>query len=610
MADHLVNDTCYTALLGVADVYLRSDPPRIRECIHCLEATFCYKLPPHSEAHVRVQLGSIYLKYTENIDLARSHFERSVSLLESLGPGSEELLCQAVTQLKELYKIQNEPQSSIPYLQLALKATQKLNCLHLYFETLFELAEIYASCNDVPEAIKHLTIGEQFSQQNGSEYMRCLFILSKVLYLLVAQDYNQATMMLGSFGTYLELWRGPHLLVEHVRIFYLSLRTWLGIASGQPKTTRADIKQLQHSIQVVTSLEPIDGAKIPEYERFQWLPVDHLCIIVYLLTVVHCMQTGHVGKSLKYSEKALEKISSLKEKQPTHLLSVFELLLLENVIVSHVIEGQSNHAIKQVANAFRACSPRLMNSHNSMLHTLLGLYSMSMNQMEFAEFQFRVALRACRNPEQYSLIALNLCVVYIRMGESRKAKLEELIQNFSNPKRASLRSSIMMASYHYIMGLKSFFEAKYQDARRYLRETLKISNPEESHRLTACALILLGHTFLKNGNIKEALEMVRPGMQMAEKMPDAYIQLWGASLLRDLYRHVGDHTNESGAFQIHSGYTKKLLSSHGEAIQSKEHKLIEWHKGLPNVPPQEGTSKATSEHQPMQVPSTSMLQQT
>ena len=101
---------------------------------------------------------------------------------------------------------------------------------------------------------------------------------------------------------------------------------------------------------------------------------------------------------------------------------------------------------------------------------------MSMNQMEFAEFQFRVALRvsfgvshgknilrfwflktsyifriisvrifpgtqtngllrrasyfvlfsqACRSTEQYSLIALNLCVVYIRMGESRKAKVDE-----------------------------------------------------------------------------------------------------------------------------------------------------------------------------------------
>lgn len=39
-------------------------------------------------------------------------------------------------------------------------------------------------------------------------------------------------------------------------------------------------------------------------------------------------------------------------------------------------------------------------------------------------------------------------------------------------------------------------------SRRYLQETLKISNGEESHRLTACSLILLGHTFLKNGNLK------------------------------------------------------------------------------------------------------------
>ena len=39
-------------------------------------------------------------------------------------------------------------------------------------------------------------------------------------------------------------------------------------------------------------------------------------------------------------------------------------------------------------------------------------------------------------------------------------------------------------------------------SRRYLRETLKIANAAESHRLTACALILLGHAFLKHGNVK------------------------------------------------------------------------------------------------------------
>lgn len=47
------------------------------------------------------------------------------------------------------------------------------------------------------------------------------------------QDYNQASMLLGNFGPYLEVWRGPPVQVEHVRIFYLALQTWFGIASGQ-----------------------------------------------------------------------------------------------------------------------------------------------------------------------------------------------------------------------------------------------------------------------------------------------------------------------------------------------------------------------------------------
>ncbi|XP_046865059.1 MAU2 chromatid cohesion factor homolog isoform X3 [Xenia sp. Carnegie-2017] len=502
----------------------------------------------------------------------------------SLGPGFEELLCQAVSGLKEIFKICNEPLSSIQYLQLALKeTTQKLNCLHLHFQTLFELSETYVNCNKMHDAIQNLALGEKVAQQYGSEYMRCLFVLSRILYLLVSKDYNQATKLLGSFASHFQTWRGPKLQVEHLRIFYLTLQTWLGITSGQPKTMKPFLRQLQQSIQVVTTLTPIEEARqIPDFEKFQWLPVDHLCIIVYLLTVIHCVQAGHVEKSLKYSEKALGKIASLKENQSTHLLSVFELVLLENVIVTHIIEGQSNTAIKQMASAFRVCSPRLLNSHSTMLRTLLGLYCMSMNQMEFAEFHFRLALKACQDSEQYSLIALNLCVVYIRMGKSKK--LEELVQNLSNPSKASLRSSNVLASYHYVMGLKSFFETKYTDARRYLRETLKIANAEESYRLAACSLILLGHTFLKGGNIQEALDVVKSGVQMADKMPDAYIQLWGASLLRDLYRHIGDHTKEAESFQIHRSFTVKLLDNHGKAIKSEEHKLIEWHKGAPKVP--------------------------
>ena len=40
-------------------------------------------------------------------------------------------------------------------------------------------------------------------------------------------------MLLANVASYLEMWRGAPLQVEHIRIFYLALQTWFGIASGQ-----------------------------------------------------------------------------------------------------------------------------------------------------------------------------------------------------------------------------------------------------------------------------------------------------------------------------------------------------------------------------------------
>lgn len=45
------------------------------------------------------------------------------------------------------------------------------------------------------------------------------------------------------------------------------------------------------------------------------------------------------------------------------------------------------------------------------------------------------------------------------------------------------------------MGLQHLFSR-----RRFLRETLKMSNAEDLNRLTACSLVLLGHIFYVLGN--------------------------------------------------------------------------------------------------------------
>ena len=62
---------------------------------------------------------------------------------------------------------------------------------------------------------------------------------------------------------------------------------------GQVKSVKTVLKQLQQSIQTVTSAGwPSDEEMVPSNvaDNFQWLTKDHLCILVYLVTVMHSMQ--------------------------------------------------------------------------------------------------------------------------------------------------------------------------------------------------------------------------------------------------------------------------------------------------------------------------------
>ena len=78
------------------------------------------------------------------------------------------------------------------------------------------------------------------------------------------------------------------------------------------------------------------------------------------------------------------------------ILTSFHILLLEHLILCRLVMGQKGQAIREVATAAQLCTtgpPRLLATHSAQLHTLLGLYAMSMNCLEAAEAQFNAALR-------------------------------------------------------------------------------------------------------------------------------------------------------------------------------------------------------------------------
>lgn len=53
--------------------------------------------------------------------------------------------------------------------------------------------------------------------------------------------------------------------------------------------------------------------------------------------------------------------------------------------------------------------------------------------------------------------------------------------------------------------------------RRFLRETLKMSNAEDLNRLTACSLVLLGHIFYVLGNHRVRLNTWQTGLVITKK---------------------------------------------------------------------------------------------
>ncbi|KAI8045760.1 hypothetical protein M5D96_001947 [Drosophila gunungcola] len=110
-----------------------------------------------------------------------------------------------------------------------------------------------------------------------------------------------------------------------------------------------------------------------------------------------------------------------------------------------------------------------------------------------------------------------------------------------------------------------------------------MANAEDLNRLTSCSLVLLSHVFLSIGNSKESMNMVTPAMQLASKIPDIHVQLWGSAILKDLHRMSKDVQHEKDAYANHVKYSENLIADQRKCVQSAHHELVNWFQGDPPV---------------------------
>uniref|UniRef100_A0A8C5CSQ8 MAU2 chromatid cohesion factor homolog n=1 Tax=Gadus morhua TaxID=8049 RepID=A0A8C5CSQ8_GADMO len=573
-------ESWYLALLGFAEHFRTSSPPKIRLCVHCLKAVFQFKPTQRIEARTHLQLGSVLYQHTKNIELARTHLEKAWFISQQI-PQFEDVQFEAASLLSELYCQQNLVDSAKPLLRKAIQISQQTPYWHC--RLLFQLAQLHTLEKDLVSACDLLGVGAEYARVVGSEYTRALFLLSKGMLLLMERKLSEVHPLLTLCSTIVENWHGNPIQKESLRVFFLVLQVTHYLDAGQIKSVKPCLKQLQQCIQTISTLHDDEILPSNSADLFHWLPKEHMCVLVYLVTVMHSMQAGYLEKAQKYTDKALMQLEKLKMLDSSPILPTFQVILLEHIIMCRLVTGHKATALQEISQVCQLFhqSSRLFTNHAAQLHTLLGLYCISVNCMDNAEAQFTAALQMTTHQELWTFIVTNLASVYIREGNRQQEVLSLL--RLSTNVCLLCSSHCLRAAAFYIRGLFSFFEGRYNEAKRFLRETLKMSNAEDLNRLTACSLVLLGHIFFVLGNHRESSNMVVPAMQLASKIPDMSVQLWSSALLKDLNKSCGNTIDAHEAAQMHQTFSQQLLQDHMAACSLPEHNLIGWTEGLPPV---------------------------
>ena len=125
-------------------------------------------------------------------------------------------------------------------------------------------------------------------------------------------------------------------------MYYLVLQVCYYLMVGQVKSVKPVLKQLQQSIQTITAPDwPSDADMVnsKESDQFIWMAKEHLCVLVYLVTVMHSMQGGFMEKAERYTDKAIAQISKMRSSTDAPILSTFHVMLIEHMIQCRLVMG-------------------------------------------------------------------------------------------------------------------------------------------------------------------------------------------------------------------------------------------------------------------------------
>ena len=298
---------------------------------------------------------------------------------------------------------------------------------------MFQLSQLYTNDEEYSEAAKILNVGAEYSSIANAQYSRILFLLSRGMMLMITKRITEVQSCLQIVSQLVENWNGNSSLKEGMKVFFLVLQVCHHLNCGQVKSVRQSLKLLQQSIQNIYHFDD-EYLQLGPNDQFIWMPKEHMGVLVYLVTVLHSMQSGYMEKAQKYVDKAISQIEKLRSVGNHSVLNTFQLILLEHISMCRLVMGNRALAIKEIVQALNICyrDPKLKIRHKPLIHALLGMYAMSLNIMDTAENQLTMSMNISssgHNKELCVLTSLNLAIVYLK--NNKVNELNDLLQKLN-----------------------------------------------------------------------------------------------------------------------------------------------------------------------------------
>ena len=428
---------------------------------------------------------------------------------------------------------------------------------------LFQLADLYRHSGDLISFHATLTRGVKYCEKNSAPTAQLYFMLMQFLQYNREFKYKEAGVVSTDLFSRLEKFDNSSCTILKASHHTISLLSALQL--GKILTYKGQLKELQVFAREISHSNITDSETrepTPTDDNFIWIQRDNLFQLVYLISMLHPMLSGATDRAIGYADKALRLISQQTEillaqpwdglsgdNIPKSLADQFKTLVLHNLCVCYIVKGSLSEV------------PLLL-QQTSLLHTrpidplahhmLTGLYLFGQDRYKLALSHFQLALDTPKSQTADVFLQvqalIHMCICYVKLGSQHydsdvmmqvMSKLK-LLRNNNLPSEALN----LNAATNFVIGLHQALLQSLPEAKGALKEAVVLANTEDLHKLVACTLILLGKVFMAIGKKEEAGTMIPPAFQLANKIQDADLQIWAATLMAEHLQSAGDEVSQ------------------------------------------------------------------